>query len=130
MEVIINGEHYVKKPDFLNNHHFTERRIIEALNIVLDTDAGKRITIRQYLEAVLTRLWIYEDRFNSKSPWGNSNWQWVVYTAIAQHGHIDCTMINHGDDDDPDIECHFDEAQAKAYVLDMIGYIFSEVKSL
>jgi hypothetical protein len=46
-----------------------------------DADAG---TIGDYLRALLTELWLKEESFSGKRPFGNSGWQNEVYTALVK----------------------------------------------
>lgn len=63
-----------------------------------DNDAGAA-TIGDYLVALTRRLWIEEEGFSSKRPFGNSGWKWEVYISLAVAGIIESKY-----DDDGNIE--------------------------
>lgn len=42
--------------------------------------------IRQYLYFLLTTLWIEEESFSGKRPFGNSGWQNDVYYSLVKEG--------------------------------------------
>lgn len=59
---------------------------------VLDTPMGDNdadaATIRDYLLRLLSDVWRHGEGFNGKRPFGNSGWEWEVYTALVRAGHI------------------------------------------
>ena len=46
-------------------------------------DAGAA-TVRGYLAALLAELWREGEGFCGKRPFGNSGWEWEVYTALVR----------------------------------------------
>lgn len=50
-------------------------------------DAGVN-TIGQYLGKLLQDLWDEGEGFSSKRPFGNSGWQYELYTALVASGHV------------------------------------------
>lgn len=59
-----------------------------------NNDAGAA-TVGDYMIELLARLWVEEEGFSSKRPFGNSGWCWEVYEALQEAGHL-------GDDFDTD----------------------------
>lgn len=57
-----------------------------------ENDAGAK-TVGEYFEKLLLTLWIEEDCFSGKRPFGNSGWKGEVYYALVSaevvHGVID-----------------------------------------
>lgn len=51
---------------------------------ITKSDAGNNITIRQYLKKLLTTLWVEEEGFSGKRPFGNSGWQYAVYKPLIK----------------------------------------------
>ena len=58
-----------------------------------DNDAGAA-TVRSYLKALLSKLWKDRECFSGKRPFGNSAWNYDLYTALvtagAVAGELDC----------------------------------------
>lgn len=46
-------------------------------------------TLATYLQDLLHTLWVEEEGFSGKRPFGNSYWQYEVYEALIQAGLID-----------------------------------------
>jgi hypothetical protein len=53
-----------------------------------DSDAGKNLTIRQYLHVLLQTLWTEQEGFSGKRPFGNSGWSYDLYKPLIQAGAI------------------------------------------
>lgn len=83
-----------------------------------DNDA-KATTIGGYLRRLLSDLWREEECFSGKSPFGNSSWQYEVYTALATHKFISATFDDEGYLDD------FDEQAGAALVQAVISHAFT-----
>lgn len=59
-------------------------------------DAGAA-TVGDYLKALLRRLWIEEESFSGKRPFGNSGWKHELYEPLAKAGRVDAEMDEDGD---------------------------------
>ena len=83
MKVIIDGVEYIpaQKIENIGNAH------IDALNLQVETDIGT-VTIREYLYALLKKLWVQEESFNSKRPFGNSGWQNPLEKPLLEAGFV------------------------------------------
>lgn len=66
-----------------------------------DNDAGAD-TVRTYLVALLSEVWRHRECFGGKRPFGNSGWQYELYTALAQRGYITGEFDEDGYLDDVD----------------------------
>jgi hypothetical protein len=64
-----------------------------------DVDAA---TIRDYLIALLSTVWREEQDFSGKRAFGNSGWQYDVYTGLANAGLIEAKFDEDGYLDDWD----------------------------
>lgn len=55
---------------------------------ILDCPTGendaKAETVREYLVALLVTLWVEGEGFSGKRPFGNSAWEYEVYTALIR----------------------------------------------
>lgn len=65
-----------------------------------DADAA---TVGEYLGLLLSTLWLQDENFNSKRPFGNSSWQWSVYEALAAAGFAETVINKWGDKDIADV---------------------------
>ena len=53
-----------------------------------ENDAGAK-TIGEYLKTLLLTLWVEEESFSGKRPFGNSGWQYEIYTALISAKVVD-----------------------------------------
>lgn len=95
------------------------KKFQDALNIRFDSDAGKNITIRDYLMKLLTKVWNEGEEFNGKRPFGNSGWQYNLYQPLIKYGFVKGKL-----DEYEYIET-LNEKQADDFVLDMIKFVFN-----
>lgn len=94
------------------------KKFQEVLNIRFDSDAGKNITIRDYLMELLTKVWIEGEEFNGKRPFGNSGWQCDLYEPLIKYGFIEGKL-----DEDGYVES-VNTKQADDFVLNIIKFVF------
>lgn len=47
-------------------------------------DAGAS-SVREYLAKIIQEVWMWEDSFSGKRPFGNSGWKWDVYQALIDN---------------------------------------------
>lgn len=87
-EVIVDGVRYVPAPPVL-----TDDKLLAALEVRFDSDAGDQLTLRQFLHQLLDALWVEGEGFSGKRPWGNSGWQYGVLDALARAGHIEGAVV-------------------------------------
>lgn len=66
-----------------------------AVEMPQPNDAGAH-TIRDYLVSLLAEVWRALDDFSAKRPFGNSGWNWDLYRALAEAGHITGFMDDEG----------------------------------
>jgi hypothetical protein len=52
-------------------------------------DAGGNMAIREYLGALLTKLWEQGEGFSGKRPFGNSGWEYDLYAALIKAGAVE-----------------------------------------
>lgn len=64
-------------------------------------DAGAP-TVREYLVALLDELWKEGEAFSGKRPFGNSGWEFEVYTALVSAGLVYGVIDDDGYLDDVD----------------------------
>jgi len=89
MNVNIDGVRYVPAPIPVENPGL--------LDYVSNfADAGGQMTIREYLCALLTKLWEKGERFSGKSPFGNSGWEYDLYAALISAGAVEGDLDEDG----------------------------------
>jgi hypothetical protein len=72
-----------------------------------DNDAGAD-TIGDYLKLLLTNLWQEGECFSGKRPFGNSGWEYEIYTALVEAGIIDGKLDDDGYLETCDSDAGFD----------------------
>lgn len=95
-------------------------KLSEILQLKIgDCDAGKDLTIKGYLHALLMRVWERGEEFSGKRPFGNSGWEYDLYVPLIKNGVVAGTL-----DEDGFIEdCNNDECEAK--VCELINHCFN-----
>ena len=87
----------------------------EILNIEFECmDLDRKMTIKDYLKKLLSELWIREEGFSGKRPFGNSGWQYDVYKPLIAKGLISGSLDEEGYIN----EC--DDKKADSLILDLI----------
>jgi hypothetical protein len=61
----------------------------EVLNARVEGGEIGTCTVRDYLLTLLETLWEEKDGFTGKRPFGNSGWEWDLYTALVTAGLLD-----------------------------------------
>lgn len=64
----------------------TARRILD-LPLEPNNDAGVK-TVREYLTALLMKVWSEQEAFGGKRPFGNSGWPFDLYIPLVKAGLI------------------------------------------
>ncbi len=80
---------------------------------MLDNDAGAE-TIKDYLKALLERLWEAGEGFSGKRPFGNSGWEYELYKPLIKTGLVK------GELDEFDDIVDFDEREASNLIFEAI----------
>lgn len=95
-----------------------DMRLSTALDLRFDSDAGKDLTIRDYLRELLTAVWEEGEGFSGKRPFGNSGWEYDVYVPLIKAGFIGGKL-----DEDGFVE-EVNNRQAHAFVRELIVAAF------
>ena len=77
-----------------------------------DPDSGAT-TVREYMRALLARLWERGEGFSGKRPFGNSDWELTVFREFVRADLIDGELRADG-------SVHYDRQQAEALVQAVI----------
>ena len=86
---------------------------------MVDNDANAK-NVGEYLHSLLFTLWEEGEGFSGKRPFGNSGWEFDLYTALVSGGFVEGNV-----DDDGNIE-NVDMKAANKLVFDCIAYIFKD----
>lgn len=89
MNVNIDGVRYVPAPMTVENPGLLDY-------VSTFSDAGGLLTIREYLCALLTKLWEQGEGFSGKYPFGNSGWEYDLYAALIGAGAVEGSLDEYG----------------------------------
>ncbi len=87
---------------------------MNILDIEMQQNDANAKTIRDYLKALLNKLWRESEGFSGKRPFGNSGWEFEVYEALARAG-----VVNGKFDQDGCLE-EVDHRSANKLIFDAI----------
>ena len=93
----------------------------EVLDIKIESRDIGDTTLRGYLRQLLLTLWIEEEGFSGKRPFGNSGWQGDVEIALIKNGYVEGKI----DKDEGWLE-EVNVAQVKASMLKVIKHMCKE----
>lgn len=87
----------------------------EALEIkFMNQDLRRRLTIREYMQELLTRLFDEGEGFSGKRPFGNSGWEYDILVPLIRAKAVKGKVF----DGYPE---EYDEAAYKKLLADMIA---------
>jgi len=110
MKVIINDVEYVPLVDVPKDGGH-----LAALEVRFDSDAGKNLSVRDYLHKLLWTLLNKGEDFSGKRPYGNSGWDRDLYVPLIAAGFIRGELTEDGYIEDVDDE------QAAKFVFELIS---------
>ena len=111
MNVFIDGVRYVPQPDLPAG-----QELLAALDVRFDSDAGQGLSVRDYFWRLLRDVWIEQDMFSGKRPFGNSGWEYDLYGPLARAGFIEASVQG------TEVRMTPEQVkQAQAYVVQLIG---------
>jgi len=58
----------------------------QLLHLPMGENDASAATVGEYLGLLLSTLWLQNESFSGKRPFGNSDWQYVVYMAMVKAG--------------------------------------------
>lgn len=83
------------------------------------------MTIYQWFNVIIWHLWVQGEEFDSKRPFGNSDWKHDILVALVKHGEIDGTYDS--DFDIVEIDS-FSKAEADQIIFDYLQKRFKRGK--
>jgi hypothetical protein len=91
--------------------------IQEILSLEINNqDFPDGMTIRDFLKDLLEALWTEAECFSGKRPFGNSDWQYMVYIPLIKAGVVKGVI-----DEDGYIERFDEEEKADKIIIDCIN---------
>lgn len=104
----------------------------QILNCPLGPNDAKAATVKDFLKALLIRLWEEGEGFSGKRPFGNSGWEYPLYLALVKNKLVKGEYSTYNDG-----ETSYDEEDNTSYdELDSYDekaankLIFEAIKSL
>ena len=67
----------------------------EVLDLHIDGDFEG--TLRDFFKELALRVWVEEEGFSGKRPFGNSGWKYDVYAELISAGVVDGKLDEFGD---------------------------------
>lgn len=90
---------------------------MNVLDIPMQENDATAATVRDYLKTLLSTLWREDECFSGKRPFGNSGWQYEVYTALVKAKATPGMISEDGDLEDVDIDAADNLIQAAIKTL-------------
>lgn len=59
-------------------------------------DLDKEVSIKDYLKELLKTVWRECESFSGKRPFGNSGWQYDIYSELIKHNVIHGVLDEYG----------------------------------
>lgn len=113
MEVIINGEKYIKVPPLKADGKWLD--VVFYDNISLN----REVTVREFFREMLSKLWYDPEGFSGKRPFGNSCWYYPVIYALVEAGAIGGSVDR--DEDGYIQDSKFDSKESDKFVQSLIA---------
>lgn len=66
----------------------------KVLHAPMQKNDANAATVGEYLELLLSTLWIEDEGFSGKRPFGNSSWQYEVYIALSDAGLVEGLVLD------------------------------------
>lgn len=113
MQVVIDGVEYVP---------FVHKEDGEWLNVRFydHTSLSREVTVREFFNELLQKLWDEQDGFNGKRPFGNSCWSFPIMDALGKAGAYPTTVTPSEWEDEPD-DVRYDTRAAETFVKGLIA---------
>ncbi len=91
-----------------------------ALRFVHDTIGS--ITVRDYLKLLLRALWMEQESFDAKRPFGDGGWEYDIYNPLVKSGFISGDLCETGgcNFSGPEDGGTFNRQEARDYVRQLI----------
>lgn len=91
----------------------------QVLELPMPNNDASAPTIGAYLITLLRELWLQQDEFSGKRPFGNSGWDSEVIIAL-----INANAINGTIDEDGYLDYGYDQGQVDTIMVSAINSLF------
>jgi hypothetical protein len=119
-KVVINGVVYVPARKLSLEASTYEKALAAPMTRCGDFD---NMNVIDWLHELLKTLWIEEEGFSGKYPFGNSGWSSDLVYSLIECGYIPLLEgVVCSDDDWPDYS--YDEKEADRLIRELIQYVF------
>jgi len=112
---------------YTNKDNLVEYQGQEILDIPMkENDAGAG-TVGEYLTLLLDQLWCEGEGFSSERPFGDSGWEYELYSSLAHANAIKADFTEYEYEEEEDIEIqldHFDKDKANSLIREAIGSLY------
>lgn len=93
----------------------------DLLHLPLGENDADAATVGEYLGLLLSNLWLQQEGFSGKRPFGNSDWTTPVYLAMGKAGLTTFTLDEDGYIEDFDLD---EESRADEIILQAIRFAY------
>lgn len=100
----------------------TDKTLKQILELPIgENNSGipKKTTIKKYFQKLLETLWDQGESFSGKRPFGDSGWQYDLYSPLVKHKVVDGSW-----DEENDCIDDLDTKQANKVIFDLIKECF------
>lgn len=92
----------------------------QILDLPMQPNDADAATVRDYLIALLRQVWIDNECFSGKRPFGSSGWDWDLYAPLAKAGLVEAEF----DGDGNFAGCHYRTADKLILAaIDQLGSV-------
>lgn len=81
-----------RKEEMLRTQEETEDPAHQILHLPMAPNDADASTVGEYLGLLLSTLWIENENFSGKRPFGNSDWNFDLYDAMEKAGLCDISF--------------------------------------
>ena len=74
----------------------------QVLSTKLEPNDAEAETVKDYLLALLEQVWVENENFSGKRPFGTSGWEFDIYAALIKAGLVPGTLDEYGYIDEVD----------------------------
>jgi len=68
-----------------------------VLDLEMQPNDANVKTVRDYLKSLLKLVWLYDEEFDGKRPFGNSGWKSEIYETLALSELIESEIDHYGE---------------------------------
>lgn len=70
----------------------TREQALAILDLPMGENDAQAATVREYLYKLLDSVWELGEGFDGKRPFGDSNWEFELYTVLGRAGLVPMTF--------------------------------------